>query len=153
MCLGSIQNMQSLRNCHVCFPPVYFAKAKIANFYRKSYLSLQNKSSRAEALELKRKDRDSNPGYPQGHNGFRDRPDRPLRHLSIYGWASLKPTAKLAIFFVIATNCRNFNFSAMRRCSYQFLYIQRCVEAFVYCFGDVCGAQRQGRVKVYQLQW
>ena len=31
-----------------------------------------------------RKDRDSNPGCPQGHNGFRDRPDRPLRHLSVY---------------------------------------------------------------------
>gem|GEM_PF-2228968 len=30
-----------------------------------------------------RKDRDSNPGCPQGHNGFRDRPDRPLRHLSV----------------------------------------------------------------------
>ena len=30
-----------------------------------------------------RKDRDSNPGYPQGYNGFRDRPDRPLRHLSL----------------------------------------------------------------------
>ncbi len=29
-----------------------------------------------------RKGRDSNPGYPQGYNGFRDRPDRPLRHLS-----------------------------------------------------------------------
>ena len=31
-----------------------------------------------------RKDRDSNPGCPQGHNGFRDRPDRPLRHLSVF---------------------------------------------------------------------
>ena len=29
-----------------------------------------------------RRDRDSNPGYPQRHNGFRDRPVRPLRHLS-----------------------------------------------------------------------
>ena len=34
-----------------------------------------------------RKDRDSNPGCPQGHNGFRDRPDRPLRHLS-RGWGN-----------------------------------------------------------------
>ena len=25
---------------------------------------------------------DSNPRYPYGYNGFRDRPDRPLRHLS-----------------------------------------------------------------------
>ena len=30
-----------------------------------------------------RKDRDSNPGYVKTHNGFRDRPDRPLRHLSL----------------------------------------------------------------------
>src|SRR5688572_19304228 len=28
---------------------------------------------------------DSNPRYPCGHNGFRDRPDRPLRHLSVFG--------------------------------------------------------------------
>ena len=30
-----------------------------------------------------RKDRDSNPGTPKGVNGFRDRPVRPLRHLSL----------------------------------------------------------------------
>ena len=30
-----------------------------------------------------RKDRDSNPGYSYLYNGFRDRPVRPLRHLSI----------------------------------------------------------------------
>ena len=30
-----------------------------------------------------RKDRDSNPGYGYPYNGFRDRPDRPLRHLSV----------------------------------------------------------------------
>ena len=29
-----------------------------------------------------RRGRDSNPRYPQRHNGFRDRPVRPLRHLS-----------------------------------------------------------------------
>ncbi len=29
-----------------------------------------------------RRDRDSNPGWAQTHNGFRDRPVRPLRHLS-----------------------------------------------------------------------
>ena len=28
------------------------------------------------------RDRDSNPGYPCGYNGFRIRPVRPLRHLS-----------------------------------------------------------------------
>lgn len=31
-----------------------------------------------------RKDRDSNPGYSCPYNGFRDRPDRPLRHLSLW---------------------------------------------------------------------
>ena len=29
-----------------------------------------------------RRDRDSNPGWGRPHNGFRDRPVRPLRHLS-----------------------------------------------------------------------
>ena len=29
-----------------------------------------------------RRGRDSNPRYPKSDNGFRDRPDRPLRHLS-----------------------------------------------------------------------
>jgi hypothetical protein len=29
-----------------------------------------------------RRDRDSNPGWACTHNGFRDRPVRPLRHLS-----------------------------------------------------------------------
>ena len=33
-------------------------------------------------ISVLRRDRDSNPGYPRGYNGFRDRPDRPLRHLS-----------------------------------------------------------------------
>ena len=31
---------------------------------------------------LWQRDRDSNPGYPCGYNGFRIRPVRPLRHLS-----------------------------------------------------------------------
>ena len=30
---------------------------------------------------------DSNPRYPRGHNGFRDRPDRPLWHLSASAWS------------------------------------------------------------------
>ena len=30
----------------------------------------------------RRRGRDSNPRYPCGYNGFRDRPDQPLRHLS-----------------------------------------------------------------------
>ncbi len=32
-----------------------------------------------------RRDRDSNPGWSHPHNGFRDRPVRPLRHLSAVG--------------------------------------------------------------------
>ena len=32
----------------------------------------------------RRRGRDSNPRYPCGHFCFRDRPDRPLRHLSFY---------------------------------------------------------------------
>ena len=39
-------------------------------------------ASQRLAAVLWRRDRDSNPGCPYGHNGFRDRPDRPLRHLS-----------------------------------------------------------------------
>ena len=35
----------------------------------------------AEALQ--RRGRDSNPGTSKLVNGFRDRPDRPLRHLSV----------------------------------------------------------------------
>ena len=35
-----------------------------------------------ESFVMLRKDRDSNPGTPKGVNGFRDRPVRPLRHLS-----------------------------------------------------------------------
>ena len=34
---------------------------------------------------------DSNPRYPQGHNGFRDRPNRPLWHLSARGFAASRP--------------------------------------------------------------
>src|SRR5262249_3995918 len=34
-------------------------------------------------LECWRRGRDSNPRYPCGYNGFRDRPDRPLWHLSV----------------------------------------------------------------------
>jgi hypothetical protein len=43
-------------------------------------LSLSDTSPRA----LMRRGRDSNPGYPKGHNGFRDRPVQPLRHLSFW---------------------------------------------------------------------
>jgi hypothetical protein len=32
--------------------------------------------------EIKRRGRDSNPRYPYGHTGFRDRPNQPLWHLS-----------------------------------------------------------------------
>lgn len=50
-----------------------------------------------------RKDRDSNPGTPKGVNGFRDRPVRPLRHLSNgrYSFCGCKDST----FFL---NCANF---------------------------------------------
>lgn len=41
-----------------------------------------------------RKERDSNPRYGYPYNGFRDRPDRPLRHLSFFDGA------KILLFFV-----------------------------------------------------
>ena len=37
---------------------------------------------RVQFLSVWRRDRDSNPGWAHTHNGFRDRPVRPLRHLS-----------------------------------------------------------------------
>ncbi len=40
------------------------------------------KAGFCKGLATMRRDRDSNPGCPQGHNGFRDHPVRPLRHLS-----------------------------------------------------------------------
>jgi hypothetical protein len=43
-----------------------------------------------------RRDRDSNPGYPCGYNGFRDRPIRPLWHLSC--WVTFKNDAKVIEF-------------------------------------------------------
>ncbi len=36
------------------------------------------------SIGLWRRVRDLNPGYPKGYNGFRDRPDQPLRQLSLY---------------------------------------------------------------------
>ena len=40
-------------------------------------------------IQLVRRDRDSNPGIPKGINGFRDRPIRPLWHLSGFGAAKV----------------------------------------------------------------
>jgi hypothetical protein len=42
----------------------------------------QHVSNHDVRVYIWRRGRDSNPRYPQGYNGFRDRPDRPLRHLS-----------------------------------------------------------------------
>lgn len=53
---------------------------------------------------LWRRDRDSNPGTPQRVNGFRDRPVRPLRHLS----ASVVLDVAL---FNVATSCLQLIFS------------------------------------------
>ena len=61
-----------------------------------------------------RKGRDSNPGYPQGYNGFRDRPDRPLRHLSNWSYLHAKEpiglfaSAKLRNIFGIHIKCTIF---------------------------------------------
>ena len=40
-------------------------------------------------LPLKRRERDSNPRYSKEYNGFRDRPIRPLWHLSFRGLTKL----------------------------------------------------------------
>ena len=37
-----------------------------------------------------RKERDSNPRYGYPYNGFRDRPDRPLRHLSFFDFLTVQ---------------------------------------------------------------
>ena len=54
-----------------------------------------------------RRGRDSNPRYSCPYNGFRDRPDRPLRHLSFLWWAKISwnclkkfPFRPLLLFFV-----------------------------------------------------
>src|SRR3546814_9821586 len=41
-----------------------------------------------QCIRLWRRGWDSNPRYPCEHNGFRDRPVRPLRHLSTWSLAS-----------------------------------------------------------------
>ena len=42
----------------------------------------KNRSQLKLSLKKKRKERDSNPRYAYAYNGFRDRPNRPLSHLS-----------------------------------------------------------------------
>ena len=56
----------------------------MSNTYKGNHFTKrQNQTAIAHlVLLLLRKDRDSNPGTPKGVNGFRDRPVRPLRHLS-----------------------------------------------------------------------
>ena len=43
-------------------------------------------------VEELRTGRDSNPRYPYGHTGFRDRPFQPLTHLSKHGWLPVAQT-------------------------------------------------------------
>src|SRR5712692_5048188 len=38
---------------------------------------------------MRRTGRDSNPRYPYGHTGFRDRPFQPLTHLSTANWRTV----------------------------------------------------------------
>lgn len=51
-------------------------------------------SSRTARLWIWRGDRDSNPRYPCGYNGFRIRPVRPLRHLP---WAARMIPARMPL--------------------------------------------------------
>ena len=52
--------------------------------------------------DSQRRGRDSNPRYPCGYNGFRDRPDQPLRHLSECLLAShFRLTADFTLFAVL----------------------------------------------------
>ena len=60
-----------------------FEKQKIANLRFKEPYNLLSRIKDKSDFSLVRRDRDSNPGYPLGHDGFQDRSIRPLWHLSI----------------------------------------------------------------------
>lgn len=62
------------------------------------------------SLLNQRKDRDSNPGYPKGYNGFRDRPVRPLRHLSNPDTGVIFQLTKVQKIFSIQMFCMLFFF-------------------------------------------
>ena len=75
-------------------------------FGRTSRHFLRIDEGRRSAGAWWRRDRDSNPGCPQRHNGFRDRPVRPLRHLSdkagFYFFAPALARGYLRKFFAVA---------------------------------------------------
>ena len=68
-------------------------------------------------INCKRRDRDSNPGYPRGYNGFRDRPDRPLWHLSIGGTGTqrYKYTTDIQTICEIISLCSDFYLFRVRK--------------------------------------
>ena len=59
------------------------SKYEVANVGQQRHAALNSVFLQRISCEVWRRDRDSNPGWSHPHNGFRDRPDRPLRHLSI----------------------------------------------------------------------
>ena len=74
---------------------------------------LQNLEQLGICSNLQRRDRDSNPGTSKLVNGFRDRPDRPLRHLSKAGAKLILFFESIKIFFLqrrIYSDSQPFNF-------------------------------------------
>ncbi len=70
---------------------------------------LQPKRHKCRKIYNWRRDRDSNPGNARALNGFRDRPVRPLRHLSacFMPGATMPPITKRAALMAQAKPCRN----------------------------------------------
>ena len=52
---------------------------------------LQKCRNLQRAFPMQRRGRDSNPRYPKGHTGFRNRLDQPLRHLSVTTFPAIHP--------------------------------------------------------------
>ncbi len=68
-----------------CSHGVVFHMVFTTCFYHRCEKSC-NKPNKIRRKSDWRRDRDSNPGWSCPHNGFRDRPVRPLRHLSAGVW-------------------------------------------------------------------
>ena len=66
----------------------HLAEVLPANYYIFRMVTVSGKVHVALRKEWRR-GRDSNPRYPCGHTGFRNRPIQPLWHLSERAWASL----------------------------------------------------------------
>ena len=81
--LGHLSQNRTLKSCaerQGFEPRVPFRSTTV---FKTAPISRSGTSPKIVLLNPARRGRDSNPGYPHGHNGFRDRPDQPLRHLSI----------------------------------------------------------------------